>query len=234
VGSGSGSLENGDENRAVAWAFGHPGCFAYGADPDAAYQAAPQAVEAYLDWVHSNGGTWLATDEIQVEWIDTWQVYVINENYDLVQEGYSINAWFLDDWKPLEREEIERGLQLLEWSRSDLLRCVQDLPSEVMQGRHPGERWGIEGILKHVANAEWWYLDRLDLGFPRQVLHDNVFERLTKVRNHLNSILPELAGSRRVVGTDGEFWSARKLLRRAVWHERDHTLHIQRLLEILE
>jgi hypothetical protein len=32
------------------------------------------------------------------------------------------------------------------------------------------------------------------------------------------------------MGTDGEFWSPRKLLRRAVWHERDHTGHIRKLL----
>ena len=30
--------------------------------------------------------------------------------------------------------------------------------------------------------------------------------------------------------TNSEFWSARKVLRRAVWHERDHIFHIQKLL----
>lgn len=32
------------------------------------------------------------------------------------------------------------------------------------------------------------------------------------------------------VGIDGEFWSPRKMLRRAVWHERDHTFHIDKLI----
>jgi hypothetical protein len=32
---------------------------------------------------------------------------------------------------------------------------------------------------------------------------------------------------------DFEFWSPRKLLRRAVWHERDHTTHIRRLAGML-
>ena len=31
---------------------------------------------------------------------------------------------------------------------------------------------------------------------------------------------------------EGEFWSPRKLLRRAVWHERDHTVHIRKLRPI--
>jgi hypothetical protein len=51
-----------------------------------------------------------------------------------------------------------------------------------------------------------------------------------KVRAHLISALPDLAASNAVVGIDGEFWSPRKLLRRAVWHERDHTAHILKLL----
>lgn len=29
-------------------------------------------------------------------------------------------------------------------------------------------------------------------------------------------------------GVEGEFWSPRKLLRRAVWHARDHTAHIRK------
>lgn len=32
-------------------------------------------------------------------------------------------------------------------------------------------------------------------------------------------------------GENGEFWSPRKLLRRAIWHERDHTNHILQLLK---
>jgi hypothetical protein len=34
----------------------------------------------------------------------------------------------------------------------------------------------------------------------------------------------------KVVGVEGEMWSPRKVLRRAVWHERDHTEHIRKLL----
>ncbi len=33
----------------------------------------------------------------------------------------------------------------------------------------------------------------------------------------------------RVVEKQGEFWSPRKLLRRAIWHELDHVGHIANL-----
>ena len=56
------------------------------------------------------------------------------------------------------------------------------------------------------------------------------FQRLEQVRSHLVEILPGLVGSTQVVGISGEFWSPRKLLRRAVWHEYDHLAHIRKLL----
>jgi hypothetical protein len=40
--------------------------------------------------------------------------------------------------------------------------------------------------------------------------------------------LPGLEASDKV---DGEFWSPRKVLRRAIWHERDHTAHSKKLLQ---
>jgi hypothetical protein len=85
--------------------------------------------------------------------------------------------------------------------------------------------------LGHVGGAEWWYLDRLGLTFPRALVPGEPFERLRVVRAHLGDVLPELVGSRQVVGTAGEFWSPRKVLRRAAWHERDHTAHIWELRE---
>ena len=43
--------------------------------------------------------------------------------------------------------------------------------------------------------------------------------------------LPGLEASEKVIGIDGEFWSSRKVLRRAIWHEQDHTAHIKKLLQ---
>jgi hypothetical protein len=36
-----------------------------------------------------------------------------------------------------------------------------------------------------------------------------------------------------VATLSGETWSARKVLRRAMWHERDHTQHIRKLRQQL-
>ena len=100
---------------------------------------------------------------------------------------------------------------------------------ETRDQQFPGERWTIRGILDHIGKAEFWYLDRLDLARSQDELPSEPGERLNMVRQQLLTTLPKLAGSSQVVGVDGEFWSPRKLLRRAVWHERDHTAHIRKL-----
>ncbi len=84
--------------------------------------------------------------------------------------------------------------------------------------------------MRHVASGEWWYLDRLGLAFPENELPDDTWEQLGKVRQLLVDRMMSFAGSNQVVGREGELWSPRKVLRRAVWHERDHIGHIQKLL----
>jgi hypothetical protein len=227
-------LENGDENRSIAWMLGHPGCFTYGSDGDAALAAAPEAIRNYIAWIkaHNNGECWLPEDDIQLMVDEVWDVYNIDENYNRVENKYAVNAWFLHDWKPLTSDELDLGFSLLDWSRHDLLETIRDLNQNTLDQTYPDERWSIAGIINHIGGAEWWYLDRLGLAFPREELPEDPFIRSQVVRSHLNQVLPTLVGSTKVVGTEGEFWSPRKLLRRAAWHERDHTSHIQKLLDL--
>jgi hypothetical protein len=227
-------LENNSEGRSQAWILGHPGCFAYGLDGTAALEAVPQAIQDYCRWIkmHSTK-SWLdeskvSAGEYQLE--ETWECYLIDADYELTQDGYEVNAWFRHDWKPLSPLDIQRGRLLLDWGREELLRIVRDLSNEILERTYPQERWSVAGILKHIGGAEWWYLDRLGMAFPRQEVPDDPFQRLDKVRAFLVGTLPALAASTRVVGIDGEFWSPRKLLRRAVWHEYDHIAHIRKLL----
>jgi hypothetical protein len=224
-------LENNMEGRSIAWAVEHPGCFAYGATGNDALENLPAAIEKYIGWAaQKEAQSWLMPGDIEIQLDETWETYQINEGYELVEDGYEVNAWFLYDWKPLGLEEIERGLKLLSWSRADLLETVKGLSPEKLKATYPNERWSIAGILKHIGGAEWWYLNRLGLAFQRQEVPQDPFERLDKVRSRLEEVLPEFVGSKQVVGIDGEFWSPRKLLRRAAWHERDHTIHIRKLI----
>jgi len=228
-------IENNFEGRSLAWVLGHPGCFAYGIDGEGAYAALPQVVVDYAAWIaaHNQGECWVDSRHIELQWAETWDVYTIDEAYDLAEQGYEVNAFFRHDWKPLMEEDIQCGQLLLAWSRMDLLATVANLSLEALATRHPGERWDLSGILKHVGGAEWWYLDRLGFAFSPQEVPDDPFERLDVVRKHLLQALPRLTGVTQVVGVDGEIWSPRKLLRRTLWHERDHTIHILKLRQNL-
>ena len=223
-------LENNVEGRSQAWVLGRPGCFAYGANGTAALAATQAAIRDYLEWIAARGESWLDVDSIEIRHVETWDVYDIDDHYERAQQGYSVNAWFLDDWKLLTAEEVERGMKVLAWSRADLIQTVSQLTPEELGVKRPGERWSIAGILRHVGGAEWWYLDRLGLAFRRENVPAEPFERLEVVRACLVEVLPRLVGSQQVIGKDGEFWSPRKLLRRAAWHERDHAFHIQKLV----
>jgi hypothetical protein len=224
-------IENNDEGfRTIAWALEHPGCFSYGKEAAEAVANFPTAVREYSMWIAGHEPSWIIRDQVEVRAEETWTVYSIDDSFDRAESGYDVSAWFQHDWKPLAGDEITRALKLLAWSRSDLLALVGGLSPEQWTIKKEGERWDVTGIVKHVGGAEWWYLDRLGLAFPRQDVPKGPLERIEKVRARLLEILPGLEGSRQVVGVDGEFWSPRKVLRRALWHERDHILHIRKLL----
>lgn len=227
-------LELNIEGRNLAWALDHPGCFAYGDDHQEALIRLPQAFVAYQKWVELKAGdqSWLKdVQNLDIHLEETFTVYAINENYEVVDQGYDVNAWFLNDWKPLTEEDIQHALSILAWSRQDLLALLKDIPIELHEKKFEGERWTIMGIVNHIGGAEWWYLDRLGLTtLTRTDLPKDPFERLEIVREQLNQILPNLINEEMVRGKEGEMWSARKLLRRAIWHEKDHIHHIYKLI----
>ena len=166
-------LENGIEGRSLAWALDFPGSFAYGLDASTALLMFPQAMLSYKSWISRHTSSpWFRLGDFDVRLVDTWQVYYIDEKtYELVDESrdsYEVNAWFRDDWRPLNAEEIEHGLAILSWSRADLLTTVNGLSLQDLDATFPNERWSVRGILGHVAHAEWWYLERLGL---TRVLH---------------------------------------------------------------
>jgi hypothetical protein len=225
-------IENNCEGiRTLAWALEHPGCYAYGLDEQEAVRNLPAALDAYSAWTAGHGGPRLGPDAAGPVVEDVFDAYLVDESFERAENGeIEINAWFQHDWKPLTPAEIERGLQIMDWARQDLLAVLQPLTPEQWALKAPGERWGVARIVQHIAGSEWWYMDRLGLAFPRAELPDEPLAGIQKSLAHLRAVLPALAGVDKVVGTDGEFWSPRKMLRRTAWHERDHTEHIQKVL----
>jgi hypothetical protein len=227
-------IENNNDDRTIAWGLDHPGCFAYGQDREEAQKNFFTAAGEYRQWIAQHEEPWL-DEEVEVSAEDIFDVYFITPSFERAarsRETFMVESFFLHDWKPLVPHEIEHALKLLAWSRADLLNLILGLSPEQLAHRYPGERWDINGILKHIGGAEWWYQERIGYPFPEneEDVPADPHERLQIVRKHFNALLPKLVGMDKVVGRQGEIWSPRKVLRRALWHERDHTEHIRKLL----
>jgi predicted RNase H-like HicB family nuclease len=209
------------EDHWVAHVPDLPGCFASDKERDAAINAVPAAIQEYVAWCSNHGlhVSGISGPMVVDEVIRSW----------MYEDEYEVNAFFAADRPPIVADELAELELLLGASRSDLSTVVADLDEEVLLKEFAGERWPIAGILGHVAGSEWWYLDRLGLAFSRADLPEDPFDRLRVVREHLLASLPALPKRLGVVTLGGETWSARKVIRRTLWHERDHTQHILKL-----
>jgi uncharacterized damage-inducible protein DinB len=205
-------VEDIEPDHWVAWAFAHPGLTGKGSTPDEAVASLRTA---------------LREGDIQIT--EQFRAYPSEED-----PNYLVNAFFEDDKRPLAADEVRTALGELEKSRQELLLLVSRVPLDVLAQPIPGEVFGsVQGILRHIARAEWWYCDRLDGAAAWTTLPGEPFAALAVSRDNTRAWLPTLVGDGRTATLQGETWSARKVLRRTVWHERDHIQHITaRLTEL--
>jgi uncharacterized damage-inducible protein DinB len=203
-----------EPNHWIAWVLELPGCYSSARMQEEAIAQAAARIADFYAWRAGQGRALPVADG----GIETRVVEVAR-------------SFFEDDWRPLARDEVEDALWLLDCTRRDLLGVIQPLSSEALNQRisDEGER-SIARILNHIAWSEWWYFDRLHMAFNRREMPHAPLDRLDKVRAHTRALLPELAGNSDVIEREGESWSVRKALRRTLWHERDHTQHIAKLV----
>jgi hypothetical protein len=118
-------------------------------------------------------------------------------------------------------------MRLLAYSRRDLLELVSGMSREVLnwqpQANADIEGWCIDDILEHVARAERVYASRLS---------GNIFELIDEARRSALERMSRLTEQERTQITQhqGEHWTARKVFRRFLEHERQHTEQINQVL----
>lgn len=227
-------MENNIEGRTLAWALDFPGCFAYGDDETDALIRLPIDLLNFEIWVKDHtSNPWVNFEGLDFRVVEHYKTHFINDRYDIMPDGQGteINAWFVDDWRPLTEEDINHALLVFQWQRDELLAGLTTIEQNILEKEWPGQRWNIIGIAKHIANAEFWYLQRLGLvNFGREALAEDMEERLGQTAAIIHDQFPKFIGDGKVIGIDGEFWSYRKLVRRTLWHQRDHIEHIKELV----
>jgi len=115
---------------------------------------------------------------------------------------------FPDDMIPLKAEEVGRLLRKMELSHQALLDRVCGLSDETLAWKGDETAWPIRQILEHIANAEWWYITRLQ-DWPQ-----DPFERLEAIHRHTIARLGSLDGEalNRVTAHYHREWTPRKIL----------------------
>lgn len=167
-------LEDGVEGKALAWILAHPGCYNYGGTTEEALAGLPAAITDYWAWRASHGDR--VTPEAQEAEIEVAETFTVTYDGD-----YEINAFFTPDGQPSSEEEIEEVLRLLDYSRADLLALLADLPKEALDWNPDEETWSIRRILRHIGDAEAWYISRLGIDPGDHEMKDE-FVRLASIR----------------------------------------------------
>jgi len=222
------AIEDIEPNHWVAYALDLPGCFSSSQSSKGAIAQAPERITEHLAWLSKHGISFLdANLPIEVEIVERFLSYESDE-----EKGYIVNAFFEDDRRALGIWDVEVALRLMTWSRNDLLSLIQGEKDERLNENIEEETFGsVTGILKHIAIAETWYFGHMDFGLDRKHLPEDVFKMLAVVRENTEQQLVKLIGDQRIANECGELWSGRKVLRRMLWHERDHIRHIAQILE---
>jgi predicted RNase H-like HicB family nuclease/uncharacterized damage-inducible protein DinB len=205
-----------------------PGCNWVTNSPEEAICQAEASIRRHLDWLKKYGQMAPAAHE-------TIQLYLAQQHKSTAREG-DLVGFFESDRQPVQWAEIPGFLELMQYARMELLSLTREIPPEVLEWRPESKEWTITEVLRHVAGAQRYYLTRLydTAGIPIQQPSRSVWTRLERMQALSLAKLAEFSEEQlEVVVTDssGELWSARKVFRRYIEHEREHTQHIQQIFE---
>jgi uncharacterized damage-inducible protein DinB/predicted RNase H-like HicB family nuclease len=216
-----------------------PGCAVRAGSRDAVLAAMPGAIRAYHAWLQAHGEAAPGENE-PVELEVAGEV----EGTGPFQPGDSA-ALFPPDQEPVTPEEMEADFRLMAHARADLLALAGSLSDEFLDWEPAPGSWTIRRVLRHVGNAEEWYVSRLvppktlpvewrdDEGLP---LWDFLAMERRTVLDRLRALSPEerVAVSYPKAWTQhpDEAWTLGKALRRLLEHEREHTAQVREVLEL--
>lgn len=201
------------------------GCFAVGSTREEALEGARRAIAEHLTWLAALGETGVPsaeTAEVEVEVAEE-----VSTDGSYPRRPGEPRAFFAADEEPLSYHELQMGVRLLERARRDLLEFLRGVPDDLLHWRpDPSER-SIAETLLHMAHAEAGYVARLD-----EQSEPTPFPQLAAIRSWAYHRLGRLTDAElsRITTHGGEKWSARKVLRRFLEHDREHTAYIHRLL----
>lgn len=218
-----------------------PGCSIRETSRAATLGQLPAAIRAYHAWLRRHGEPAPAETELIV--IEVAAEVTGCGPFDPGDAA----ALFPPERAALSPAEMARLLRLLAYSRADLLALIGTgptaLPDELLDWRPDPESFCIRQILRHIGNAEEWYVSRLvpPETLPAEWENDEempLYQFLEMERHTAIARLEQLTDDERArtnrppywTTHPDEEWTARKVLRRFLEHEREHTAQIRQVL----
>jgi predicted RNase H-like HicB family nuclease len=214
-----------------------PGCWVFAQTKERALQKARIAVVEWFKWLSKHGEKvprlgrdFQAGVKHKIEIAEMLQV-----NYNPAKAGKP-EPLFWSEVLPVKKNDIKRTIRLMGYSRKDLLNVVSNLTRKQLSFKPANEPRTIRNCLRHIAYVEWWYINRLNIEMPEKFPKD-VFGLSNHIRELVVGTLQKLPREKmrgvhqpaKYKSPTCDLWTARKVLRRLVDHERLHTKYIERL-----
>jgi predicted RNase H-like HicB family nuclease/uncharacterized damage-inducible protein DinB len=210
------------------------GCIAQGPTTEAALEATPEAIRAYLRFLRRHG------EVVEPESTFTTVVAVHVMEGPWLGNGDPAPG-FGSDFQPLTVQDLNIYLQRLAWLRADLLDLIRDIPRKRLVAEPKGTGRSIYRILEHVAGSQCVYLRYLvgkvdGLSDALRVVEQSP-EAIPSALTHLwqisSSRLEAMTETERgqLVKHGQVTWTARRALRRMLEHEWEHLLELSKRLD---
>ncbi|MCL7452080.1 MAG: DinB family protein [Anaerolineae bacterium] len=230
-------LESADGGPHMAHVPSLPGCYVRAQTREEALAALPKAVQAHYAWLRGHGEPAPPVDA-------PFELEVAGEASGTGPfDPGDAAALFPPDRQPVTPEEMAHYFRLMGHSRADLLALVADLKDEILDWQPDPMPVSIHRLLRHLANAEQWYVSRLvdPETLPAEWDREeamSMLDLLDMERRTAMERLQMLTASERTevfhpehwTGHPEEAWTARKALRRFLEHEREHTAQVRQIL----
>ena len=218
-------LEVGEDGTCMAHVPELIGCVAVGRTREEALERLRTAVSEHLAWLAEHREVPVSpaeSEEVEIEVVEE-----VSTPGSYPRKPGEPVAFFATDEEPLPYHDLQTAVRLMEHARRDLLEFLRGVPDSLLDWRPSFDEPSIAELLVAMANAEASYLAYLDDKLERYP-----FPQLAAIRSwvyHRLSRLTEAELSRLTTRGD-EKWSARKVLRRLLEDDREHTTYVHSLL----
>ena len=199
-------------NDSILYAENFAGAYTRGESKEIALQKMIREVESYLEWKGAAVP-------------DSLETLIVQEKASLLEiSDADSDVLFEEEKRPLTRAEYEELKALALKSAQDFLDLYEAIPdrNKTFYGQVP--RTASE-MYEHTKNVNDYYFGEIGV----ETDHEGTIVECRQRGFAMLEGQPDFLENRVCLGSYGEEWSLRKVLRRFIWHDRIHAKAMYRM-----